>query len=179
MKLLIFGASGSGTTTLGKTLANQLGWLHLDADDYYWAKTDPPFQQKLAFAERNAQLRADFLSSPHVIISGSLVTWGSEWESAFDLGVFLHIPPDIRMERLKKRERERYGDQLEKSLKAKEASEAFLNWAKKYDDPTFTGRSITQHEHWIKRVSFPSLVLSGDTPVEKRVALIQEKIALL
>jgi len=114
-----------------------------------------------------------------VIISGSLVTWGSEWDSAFDLGVFLHIPPELRMERLRKREQERYGDQLAKSTKAKESSEAFLEWAKQYDDPTFEGRSITQHENWIKRMSFPSLVIAGDTRVEKRVELVLEKIALL
>lgn len=176
MKLIIFGASGSGTTTLGKTLGRELGWKHLDADDYYWAKTDPPFQHKLALLERNTQLWTAFISEPHVIISGSLVTWGSEWEKAFDVGVFLHIPPQLRMERLRKRELERYGDQLEKSSKAKESSEAFLEWAKKYDDPSFEGRSITQHENWIKRMSFPVLKLIGDIPTKKRIGFLKNQL---
>ncbi|BDD11489.1 hypothetical protein FUAX_39210 (plasmid) [Fulvitalea axinellae] len=42
MKILIFGASGSGTTTLGKEIAKRAKFTHLDADDYYWKPTNPP-----------------------------------------------------------------------------------------------------------------------------------------
>ena len=44
MKILITGASGSGTTTLGKSLSKRLNWGLIDADDYYWLPTDPPYQ---------------------------------------------------------------------------------------------------------------------------------------
>ena len=39
----VFGASGSGTTTLGRALAEALGSVHLDTDAYFWESTDPPF----------------------------------------------------------------------------------------------------------------------------------------
>ena len=42
----IFGASGSGTTTLGRYLAQRLGGVHLDSDDFFWLPTDPPYTQK-------------------------------------------------------------------------------------------------------------------------------------
>jgi len=42
----ITGASGSGTTTLGRALAERLGWMHLDTDDFYWLPTDPPYREK-------------------------------------------------------------------------------------------------------------------------------------
>ena len=42
-RLHILGASGSGTTTLGRALAERLTYLHFDTDDYYWLSTDPPF----------------------------------------------------------------------------------------------------------------------------------------
>lgn len=35
MKILIFGASGAGTTTLAKEIAEQTGIKDLDLDDYY------------------------------------------------------------------------------------------------------------------------------------------------
>ncbi len=34
VRLHIFGASGSGTTTLARALAKRCGWLHLDTDDF-------------------------------------------------------------------------------------------------------------------------------------------------
>ena len=37
------GASGSGTTTLGAALGARLGCRHVDSDDLFWVKTEPPF----------------------------------------------------------------------------------------------------------------------------------------
>jgi adenylate kinase family enzyme len=43
MKIHIFGASGSGVSTLGKSLALQLKIPFYDADDFYWKKQIPLF----------------------------------------------------------------------------------------------------------------------------------------
>ena len=32
----IFGASGSGTTTIAQAVSEKLGYKHFDSDDYYW-----------------------------------------------------------------------------------------------------------------------------------------------
>ena len=104
MKVLIFGASGSGTTTLGKGLAKAADFIHLDADDYYWRKTTNPYTVKVPLAERNAKLKLDFNQYDRAIISGSLVSWGEYWESAFDLAIFIHLKADVRMARLLARE---------------------------------------------------------------------------
>ncbi|WP_027076399.1 P-loop NTPase family protein [Maribacter antarcticus] len=36
---------------------------HLDVDDYYWKKTEPPFQEKLSLKKRNDNLKVDLLVS--------------------------------------------------------------------------------------------------------------------
>jgi uridine kinase len=46
MHVLVTGAFGSGATTLGRTLSVRLGSSFLDADDYYWMPTDPPYEEK-------------------------------------------------------------------------------------------------------------------------------------
>ncbi len=35
MIVVLMGVTGSGKTTVGKVLANQLGWMFCDADDYH------------------------------------------------------------------------------------------------------------------------------------------------
>ncbi len=55
----IFGASGSGTTTLGRYLSEELGCFHMDTDDYYWEPTDPPYTTKQLPAQRVELLRRD------------------------------------------------------------------------------------------------------------------------
>lgn len=37
----IFGASGSGTTTLAEKISRELGYFHLDTDDYFWLPPTP------------------------------------------------------------------------------------------------------------------------------------------
>ena len=127
MKILLFGASGSGATTLGKEIEKVTDFVHLDVDDYYWKKTMPPFQEKISLNERNENLRVDFIKNNNVIISGSMVSWGKEWETSFDLAVFIHLNNDIRMERLKKREFERYGEKLLTDEKQSKLQKHFWN----------------------------------------------------
>lgn len=176
MKLSIFGASGSGTTTLGKKLAQLLDCKHLDADDYYWEPTDPPYQHKVPLDLRNARITKDFESNLTVIISGSMVSWGKHWESAFDLAVFLYVPHALRMERLKKRETQRYGDLLYTDKAVISNHEAFLQWAAQYDDESFDGRSLKRHEQWMEQLLCPTLRIEGDTTVMERTKLVLERI---
>jgi adenylate kinase family enzyme len=58
-RIHIFGASGSGTTTLGKALANRLTIAFFDSDDYYWQKTDPPYRESYPKEERAQKLLKD------------------------------------------------------------------------------------------------------------------------
>lgn len=177
MKIIIFGASGSGTTTLAQQLTKQLNWIHLDADDYYWEKTEPPFQVKVPTVQRNTNLKTDFLNNRNVIISGSLMTWSDYWNTAFDLGVFLRLPQAIRMQRLHNRELERYGATIERSKNIKAKSTAFLDWAKKYDDPSFEGRSINQHKKWIEQLNCKTLEINGDFSINHNTAMVLQEIA--
>ena len=169
MKILIFGASGSGTTTLGKALSKKLKhFVHLDIDDYYWKETDPPFQEKIPLAKRTSDLKQDFFSIQKVIVSGSLVSWGEEWESLFDLAIFLYLKKNIRMQRLRAREKERYGLQLNTNPIIQKTSQAFLEWANQYDDPNFEGRSLSTHTSWMKRLNCEILKLDGSLDLDQK-----------
>lgn len=161
MKILIFGASGSGTTTLANEVAKNNAFVHLDVDDYYWKPTDPPFHEKIPLDERNKNLTIDFYEYEKVIISGSMVSWRKEWESAFDLAVFIRLENDTRMERLRKREQERYGNLLKTNKQIQVNSAAFLEWANQYENQEFTGRSLKVHTDWVKLLDCPILKLEG------------------
>ncbi|KZS38335.1 hypothetical protein AWE51_17410 [Aquimarina aggregata] len=176
MKIHIFGASGSGTTTLANQLEQRFGWKHLDADDYYWKKTNPPFKEKIPLQERNIKLLNDFKAYDSVIVSGSMVSWGKEWEKAFDVVIFLYVPPKIRMGRLQHRELERYGELLEDNEDIRKNSKAFLKWAQQYDNPIFEGRSLNVHMRWLEKLECQILKIEGDTTVEERIDLVLNKL---
>jgi len=176
MKILIFGASGSGTTTLGKELEKRSKFVHLDVDDYYWKVTQPPFQEKVALEERNQKLQTDFEKWTEVIVSGSLVSWGNYWENAFDLAVFLYLKPEIRLKRLAQREHKRYGDQLINNSQISKTYQAFMEWASHYDDLAFTGRSLSVHKNWIQLLSCPVLYVEGEEELNAKVVNVMSEI---
>ena len=176
MKIIIFGAAGTGKTTFGESLSKRLSWKFLDSDEYYWEKSIPPFEKKIPLKIRNENLKVDFLKSEDVIVCGSLCTWSKFWDTAFDLGIFLWLPKEVRMLRLSNREIDRYGMNLKTNMEMNKKSIDFLEWAEKYDDESNKGASITQHLNWIKELSCPIIELKGDFTNEKRIKFTLDKI---
>ena len=106
-KIHIFGASGSGTTTIAKVVSDKLGYKHFDTDSYYWYATDIPFTEVRPVEERLQLMNADLLNQDKWILSGSLDGWGNPLVPLFELVVFVYVPQDVRVERLRIREKER------------------------------------------------------------------------
>lgn len=167
LRVHITGASGSGTTTLGAALAEALSLTHLDADDYYWLPTQPPYQTKRAMAGRHDLLAADLATAPRVVLSGSVMGWGTAIEDAFDLVVFLYLPASVRLPRLRERELAKLGH----------VDEAFITWAAEYDDGPSEGRSLRRHLDWLAARRCPVLRLDADESVPARVGHVIAALA--
>jgi adenylate kinase family enzyme len=162
----ITGAACAGVTTLGQALAPRLGVPLVDTDDAYWLPTDPPFTARRLPQERRALIRAWIGDSPGWVVSGSLVSWGSELIRDAHLTVFVDTPTPLRLERLRRREAARFGDRILPGGDMHAIHESFLDWAACYDDPAFDGRSRRGHEEWLSRLPMPVLAVDGTEPVE-------------
>jgi cytidylate kinase len=57
----IYGASGSGTSTLGRFLSEQLGYIFMDTDDYFWLPTNPKYTKKREKTDRLQMIKLLFL----------------------------------------------------------------------------------------------------------------------
>lgn len=167
MKIHIFGASGVGSTTQGKDLSAVLNIPYFDTDSYFWESSDPPFTIKRDPAKRNELLKADLAKEESYIVGGSLVSWGEEWLKTFDLAVFLYVPPEIRLERLRKRELERYGNIIQTDPERKKLHDEFMEWAALYDQDT-PRRSLAVHEAWMEKLNCPVLAIEGDLSIAER-----------
>jgi hypothetical protein len=136
-----------------------LGCAFYDADDYYWLPTDPPFQCKQDPAIRASRLLQALQNASNAVLAGSILNWGVELENSFSLIVFLTVPAQIRVTRLRDREIQRFG----------RVDPAFLAWAAQYDEGAMEGRSLAKHEAWLANRSCPVLRIDGDTSTERRL----------
>lgn len=169
--IYITGASCSGVTTLGRSLASYSGVRHVDCDEFYWFPTDPPFTTKRPPADRVRLIR-EALGEGGWVLSGSFDGWGDSLIEDVDLIVFLYTPTPIRMERLVARERERYRDRILPTGDMYQIHTAFAAWAAQYDKPDFPGRNLARHETWLKQQTAPVLRLDGTQNPQALVALV-------
>lgn len=170
-RLHVMGASGSGSTTLARALADAWSVPHADSDDYFWLPTAPPYVAQRPSAERLALMAAMFLPRDGWVLSGSVMGWGDSLVQHFDAIVFLTIDPDVRLSRLEAREAARY-DGMDRTADDLARHHAFFEWAKSYDDPAFDGRSRVSHEEWLSTVPCPVLRLDSVRPVDDLVASV-------
>ncbi len=172
MILHIFGGSGSGTSTLGRAIAEKYGYVFLDTDDYFWMPTDPPFQQKRPQEERLALLRKEFSAHEKVVLSGSLCGWGDPLIPLFDLAVRIELPPGIRLERLQAREFSRFGSRILPGGDMEQSHRDFMDWAARYDTAGPEIRSRALHDKWQKKLCCPLIELDGSLSLEQLIAKI-------
>ena len=177
MRVHVVGASGSGTTTLGRALAVRLGCRFFDTDDYFWLPSDPPFQHIRERGARQARLGAALEAHCGWVLSGSLCGWGDIFISLFGLVVFLWVPSDIRLTRLRTRERLRYGDAIDPGGPQHGKSEAFIAWAAGYDEGLdVPERCRRLHETWLAALHCPVLRIEGTASVEANLELVLKSL---
>lgn len=177
MKLNILGASCSGVTTLGQALAEVLNIPYFDSDDYFWEPTNPPFTTRRESGERNQKILGDLDKTPDWILGGSVIHWDEHLFSAFDLVIFLWVPPDTRMSRLEKREHQRYGDVIYTDPERSNQFAKFRDWAADYDlNRGLANRTLQAHEEWLGKLDCQVLEIRGDFSTGERVQLVTDKL---
>ena len=173
----IFGASGSGTTTLGRALAADMGLVHMDTDNYYWLPTDPQFTAKRPIAERLRMMNADIdAAKKGVVISGSLTGWGDVLIPRFTHVIRLTTPTEVRIDRLRQREYAHFGERIREGGDMYENHLAFLEWAAQYDTGDVAMRSKACHDEWMKQLPCPQLIAPGNMPLDRLVRSVKQGV---
>ena len=167
------GASGCGVTTLGRALAEHHGWPYFDTDDFYWQPTDPPFRIKRHVQDRLRRLGDALATSERWALGGALDGWGDPLISRFDRVVFLEVPTAIRVQRLRERERHRFGDRIDRGGDMHAHHARFIEWARAYEGGGIDdGRSRTRQERWLAALPCPVCRLDATQASEVLLAAV-------
>lgn len=170
--IIVFGAPGAGTSTVGYTLAKELGYSHIETDDISGKMINkPPFRVSYTTEERISRLNTVIDRCGNFVISGSMWDWGDSFVPLFTLAVFITVSTSMRIQRLEQREKARYGKRISYGGDMYDRHKAFIEWAKAYDTDN-PDRSLKLHEKWIDTLPCPVLRTSGTFPVADIVGQI-------
>ena len=109
------------------------------------------------------------------MISGTLDGWAEPVTGEAELIVFLDVPTKVRLDRLRRRERARFGDALLPGGAMYENHREFIHWAAHYDDGSLPGRSRPRHEQWLAGLSIPVLRLDGTRPTAELLEAVLDR----
>jgi adenylate kinase family enzyme len=175
-RIHILGPAGSGTSTLGVALAARLGVPHADSDSLYWLPTDPPFTTPRPLEHRLERLLRTLPIDGDWIFSGAATEWAAPLEPFYDLVVFLQLEPKLRLERLRRREANRYGARIAPGGDMAEIHMAFMTLAEAYDTAGPLRRGLANHEAWLADQPAPVMRLDSQAPVESLVLAVLGRI---
>lgn len=170
--IIVFGAPGAGSSTLGKALARRLHFLHLDLDEYFWRwDTEIPYTAFRPQEESYGLIFGDIAKSPHFVMSGSMGDDRKAFESLFDFAVYITAPSEIRTERLRARTFSQFGNRVLKGGDMVEKNNKFIESAANYE----TNFRQEQHEQWIAELPCRVLRVDGTKSISENVEWIAEQ----
>jgi hypothetical protein len=159
-----------------------MGVSFFDTDDYHWFTDDPlPYRRKRNAQHRLRLLMQDLAHEEQFVVAGTLLGWGEPLIERFDAIVYRWLPADVRLERIRQREAERYGmERLSPGGDLYAVFEKFLSWAEQYDlAPPEKLRGRAAEQQWLQQQSLPVLYSTDDLPPAALAENVWQRLAAL
>lgn len=161
-RIHLLGGSGSGTSSLGIKLAEKLEIPHFESDDFFWQESEIPFTVKRTVEDRIKILEKTMDQNESWVISGSASEWGDSLLERSTLIVLIECDKEVRLDRIRKREKERFGDRILPGNDMYKVHSDFLIWAAGYDTGDISMRSKASHLNWLEGAKCPVIEIKND-----------------
>ncbi len=168
--IIVCGLNGAGKSTLGKTLAEKLHFYFIDNEDLQFPKTDSNYiyasprtreeVEKLLFSEIKAHENLVFTS-----VKGD---YGEAISPFFQYVVLIDVPKDIRIQRVKNRSFQKFGNRMLAGGDLYEQEKRFFDFVKSREENTV--------EEWVQSLSCPIIRIDGTKPIEENTNFVIEQI---
>lgn len=166
--ICVCGLNGSGKTTLARALAEDMGCKHMDVEEYYFTSADNPYATARTREKVEELLLADIRRNPRFVFSTVNGNMNAEINGYYDLVVYLEVPLDIRMKRIRQRAADKFGNKILPGGEMYEQEEKFFAYAEK--------RRPDAIEEWLESLPCRVLRLDGTQPVHENVRKIRDAV---
>jgi len=171
--IIICGLNGAGKSTLGKALAENLDFHFIDNEDLYFPKTDPNY---IYVSPRNREevenlLFHEIKANKNFVFASVKGDYGEAVYPFFQYAVLIDVPKDIRIQRVKNRSFQKFGNRMLTGGDLYEQEERFFDLVK--------SRSENTVEEWIQSLKCPIIRIDGTKSIEENVDFIIEQLKTL
>ena len=169
MGILICGLNGVGKSTVGRVLADRIGYRFIDIEDLYFSKDDPDYKYNDPRSKKEVTelLNKMIAENSRFIFAAVRGDYGDMFLGSLDCAVVIDVPKRIRLKRVYDRSYEKFGERLLPGGDLYEREKSFFAAVESRPDDYVTG--------WLENaVNCPVFHIDGTLPIEENV----EKLAV-
>lgn len=171
--ILICGLNGAGKSTLGKALAEQCNFYFIDNEELYFPKTNPHYLYASSRTREEVEklLLSEIKTHENFVFTSVKGDYG-EAIPYFQYVVWITAPKDIRLQRVRTRSFQKFGNRMLPGGDLYEQEEGFFHFVQSRAEDTV--------EAWMQSqsLSCPVLKVDGTKPIEENVKLILGQISI-
>lgn len=170
MGILLCGLNGAGKSTIGRILAERMSWQFIDNEDLYFPKEDASylFSNPRSKEEVIHLLEEKIEEDDRFVFAAVKGDYGEKLLKKLDYVVLIEVPKETRMERVKMRSAQKFGDRIQEKGDLAGKENAWFSVVNSRPENFVT--------EWLERVPCPVLRIDGTAPVEENVNYLLEKL---
>lgn len=168
--ILVCGLNGSGKSTLGKALADALGFHFIDSEDLYFPQKNSkyPYASLRAKEEVEALLMKEIQTHENFVFATVKEDYGIKLSPFFQYAIVMEVPKEIRMQRVKNRSFQKFGDRMLPGGDLYEQEERFFEFVQNRNEDLI--------EEWIRSLNCTVIKVNGMNLIEENIEFIREMI---
>lgn len=170
MGILLCGLNGAGKSTIGRILAERMSWQFIDNEDLYFPKEDASylFSNPRSKEEVIHLLEEKIEEDDRFVFAAVKGDYGEKLLTKLDYVVLIEVPKETRMERVKMRSAQKFGDRIQEKGDLADKENAWFSVVNSRPENFVT--------EWLERVACPVICIDGTAPVEENVNYLLEKL---
>ena len=170
MGIIICGLNGAGKSTLGKALAEKFHFYFIDIENLYFAKADPDYiyASPRTHEEVEKILLQEIKMHENFILASVKGDYGEVIYSFIQYAILIDVPKDIRLQRVKMRSFQKFGNRMLSGGDLYEQEKNFFHFVESRDENIV--------EEWVKSLKCPVIRIDGTKPIDENAKFIIERI---
>lgn len=168
--IIVCGLNGAGKSTLGKALAKKLNFYYLDSEELYFTNADNRFiyASSRSHEEVIELLFREMRAHENFVFASVKGDYGETITPFFQYAVLIDVPRDVRIQRVKNRSFQKFGNRM--------LPDGDLYEQEKHFFEVVISRAEDTVEKWIQTLNCPMIRVDGTKPIEENVNLISGQI---
>ena len=168
----ICGLNGCGKSTLGRALAERIGFHFIDNESLYFPGTNPadPYANPNSRETVEKLLLEEVSRHPDFVFAAVKGDYGKAMIPLYNCIVVMEVPKSIRSRRIRNRAFQKFGNRMLEGGDLYRQQEAFFQMAESRADDFV--------ESWLQTMHCPIIRVDGTKPVEENVAYVIQAMNL-